>query len=103
MSQSKPGAALEAALEWLKKQRADQPSIKEEMRALGRAGREDAWNALIPAFPGQSYTREAGAPGNPTSQQTTQALEGAEVDPQKDVVMLEVAPPEQQKSVERGR
>jgi hypothetical protein len=60
----------------------DAPAIGAELRAVFRQGREDAWNSLIPAFPQQSPTRESGAPGTPTPQQTTEALEGREVNEQ---------------------
>lgn len=59
--------------EWLKRNHAAQPSVGAELKAVFRGGREDAWSALIPAFPGQSVTRE---PGSPTPQQTTDALRG---------------------------
>lgn len=46
-----------------------------EVAGLYRQGREDLLNNILPAFPTAAMTREAGAPGNPTQQQTTDALE----------------------------
>ena len=75
---------------WLKERQANQPSFGAELRAMFRQGREDLLNNILPAFPGQPMTREAGAPGTPTPQQTTQALEGREVNPKTDVIAKEV-------------
>lgn len=69
-------------LQGISKAQENQPKLGEEMRAVFRQGREDAWNSLIPAFPQQSPTRESGAPGTPTPQQTTEALEGKDVNEQ---------------------
>lgn len=64
-----------------------QPAFGAEVAALLRAGREDAWNNLIPAFPtNTAATREPGTPGSPTPQMTTEALTGNAVDQQKDVI-----------------
>lgn len=64
-----------------------QPAFGAEVAALLRAGREDAWNNLIPAFPtNTAATREPGTPGSPTPQMTTEALTGNTVDQQKDVI-----------------
>jgi hypothetical protein len=54
-----------------------QPSFRAEMRALGRQGREDFLNVVMGGLAGQ--TREPGAPGTPTPQQTTAALAGRTV------------------------
>jgi hypothetical protein len=48
---------------WGRGNHAQQPSLGAELAAVLRGGREDAWSQLIPAFPGQQYTREQGAPG----------------------------------------
>lgn len=93
MSEKKPSAlseTLEAMSAKVKENRANQPKVGAEMRAVFRQGREDAWNNLIPAFPQTGLTREAGAPGTPTPQQTTEALEGREVNEQ-DKLVQEVA------------
>lgn len=55
----------------------DQPSFLTEMRALVREGREDFLTTLMGPLAGA--TREPGAPGTPTPQQTTAALEGKHV------------------------
>jgi hypothetical protein len=60
--------------------------VKEQLRKTGvefdavfREGREDAWNNLVPAFPGsQNYTREMGAPGTPTPGGVDREIEGRE-------------------------
>jgi hypothetical protein len=55
----------------------DQPALGAELRAGVRQGREDALTTLMGPLAGG--TREPGAPGTPTPQQTTAALEGREV------------------------
>ncbi len=59
-----------------------QPSVGVEMRALFREGREDLLTVLMGPLAGT--TREPGAPGTPTPQQTTEALEGKEVNLRRD-------------------
>lgn len=55
----------------------NQPSIGAEMRAFVRQGREDLLATLMGTLAGQ--TREPGAPGTPTTYQTTTALERGRV------------------------
>lgn len=55
----------------------DQPSLRAEGRAFVRQGREDLLATLMGPLAGQ--TREPGAPGTPTPQQTTASLEGRRV------------------------
>ncbi|WP_020468075.1 hypothetical protein [Zavarzinella formosa] len=51
------------------------PSFWAEMMAAFRGGREDLWNAIIPAFlNGSPASREPGAPRNPTQQIVTDDL-----------------------------
>lgn len=54
-----------------------QPSLGAEARAFVRQGREDLLATLMGPLAGQ--TREPGAPGTPTPQQTTASLEGRRV------------------------
>lgn len=55
----------------------NQPSIRAEGRAFFRQGREDLLATLMGPLAGT--TREPGAPGTPTPQQTTASLEGRRV------------------------
>lgn len=46
-----------------------------QLGAVFRGGREDMWNSLVPAFPGNPQaTREPGSPGAPLPQQTMEAF-----------------------------
>lgn len=65
----------------------DQPKFLAEMRALFREGREDLLTTLMGPLAGA--TREPGAPGTPTPQQTTEALEGREVNRARDRLVNE--------------
>lgn len=70
-------SGLVTAWDWLKQRQENQPALGAELQAVARQGREDLWNSIVPAFPGEMpLTREPGAPGTPTPQQTTDALEG---------------------------
>ena len=65
------------AAEAIAENRAQQPTLGAEMRAEFRGGREDLWNAIIPAFPdSMKASREMGEPGSPTPYLTTQDLLG---------------------------
>lgn len=87
------GSSLDGVVEWLKQRQANQPSFGAEMRAMARATREDLFNNLILPFPGsQQVTRENGAPGSPTPQQTTEALVGRDVDRVADVLRPQAEP-----------
>lgn len=59
-----------------------QPSLATELRAWVREGREDLLATLMGPLAG--VTREPGAPGTPTPQQVTEALQGRKVDGQTD-------------------
>jgi hypothetical protein len=62
---------------WLEKNHAQQPSLGAEAKAWVREGREDFLNVLLKAFPdSMPLSREMGAPGSPTPQQTTADLMG---------------------------
>lgn len=75
---------LDAIKEWVAKNRAEQPSLGAEMRAIWRGGREDFYNNAL--FPGVNLTREPGSPGSPTPQIVTQDLLNREVDPERDQI-----------------
>ncbi|WP_020474155.1 hypothetical protein [Zavarzinella formosa] len=52
-------------------------SLGAEFMAVFRGGKEDLWNAAIPAFPDSLHAvREQGSPGSPTASLTTDALTG---------------------------
>jgi hypothetical protein len=87
-------------MEMLKQMQRDQPSLRAEMRAFVRQGREDLLATLMGPLAGQ--TREPGAPGTPTPQQVTQGLEGKDVNLQKDRIVPPKAP-EKQPELEMGR
>jgi hypothetical protein len=55
----------------------NQPSLRAEGRAFFRQGREDFLATVMGPLAGG--TREPGAPGTPTPQQTTASLEGRRV------------------------
>ncbi len=73
-------AMCKAVKQWLEFQKAHQPSLAAEARAWFREGREDVLNNLLRAFPDSlQLSREMGAPGSPTPQQTTAALTGRDL------------------------
>jgi hypothetical protein len=81
MAEQKKTTLQELRAAWKELQK-DQPKFGAEMRALLREGREDLLTTLMGPLAGT--TREPGAPGTPTPQQTTEALEGREVDRTQD-------------------
>ena len=85
-------SVLQQLKESVSEARAEQPSLKAEASAVFRAGREDLWNAMIPAFPdSMNASREMGAPGSPTPQLVTEAL-GHDVDLACDTIAHEPQP-----------
>ena len=56
-------------------ERSQRPSFGAELRALGRQGAKDLYNAIIPAFPQSAHSQdEPGTPLTPTQAMVTADL-----------------------------